>query len=80
VGLASFAFAPDGRSIWALREWDDAFRAGELVGVATEGAGAWTATAIDQDVTCMIPFAGGRAVYCVQGSGRDGLWTGSVAR
>jgi hypothetical protein len=50
------------------------------VGVATEGGRAWSAAAIDRDVTCMIPFVGGRVIYCVRGSGREGLWSGAVGR
>jgi hypothetical protein len=75
-----FGFGADGTSLAAIRDWDDALQRGELVLVlaTTSGASPWAEAPIDEDVTFYLEPRGGRVIYGVRGSGRDGLWLGGA--
>jgi hypothetical protein len=76
VGALAFAFGEPGygagRSIAALRAWNDALQRGELI-LAPVAAQA-SPQAVDEDVTFFLPPRGGRILYAVRGGGRDGIW------
>ncbi len=73
-----FGFGADGTSLAAIRNWDDALQRGELVLAMTSGASPWAEAPIDEDVTFFTEPRGGRVIYGVRASGRDGLWLGGA--
>jgi hypothetical protein len=68
-----FDFGAGGELLAAIRGWDDALQRGELV-LARSGDWAAAPVVVSRDVTSYLPPVGGRIVYAVRGSGRDGLW------
>ena len=78
AGISEFGFAADGSALWVVHGWDDAMRRGELLLAPTSGPAAWQQAVIAQGVTAVAGVSAGRVIYCVQGSGRDGLWLGAL--
>ena len=69
VPPSGFAFGDDG-TVAAVSGWNDALLQGELV-VQRPGAAA---ASVASGVTSFLAPRGGRVIYAVRGSGRDGLW------